>query len=667
MRNIALDEFKNYTFLSGIDHAPGGKHAAFAMHKIDLDGNKYLSNLYLLDVEKNTVKKLTAFNKESSFKWLNEEEIIFSTIRDEKDKEESESRKEFTQLYKINIHGGEADKYIRFNKKVSSYEIMKNKMILASVYFDNNAKDQLTLDDKELSEELKRLKEEQDYEVLEEIPYWSNGGGFTSRKRNRLALFDGEGKFQKYLTSEFTEVEMIKLSKDKSHAVVLSSTFTDQQPLFNELSIFDGANVLPLETKGLSLSYADFLNDTTLILTATDMKYLGINENGKFYKYDLEKGELTLLTEDLDISLYSSVGSDVRYGGGKQRGVYNEELYFTTTQGTDSYIMKVDAEGNLVDVMTEEGSVDSFSIEEGHILYIGMKNTSLQEVYSLEENGSKQLTTYNDWVKEELKLSIPEPLSYKLEDGRTIDGFILKPVDYEKGKKYPVLLEIHGGPKTVYGSVFYHELQYFANEGYFVVFCNPRGSDGKGNDFSDIRGLYGAIDYEDLMNFTDLALETYEDMDPSNLFVTGGSYGGFMTNWIIGHTHRFKAAASQRSISNWISMFNTTDIGYFFADDQTAASPWDNHEKMWDQSPLKYADQVKTPTLFIHSEEDYRCWLTEGLQMFTALKFHGVESRLCMFRGENHELSRSGKPKHRVRRLTEIDSWFKKYLSKETK
>src|SRR5690554_7760018 len=142
MRNIALDEFKNYTFLSGIDHAPGGKHAAFAMHKIDLDGNKYLPNLYLLDVEKNTVKKLTAFNKESSFKWLNEEEIIFSTIRDEKDKEESESRKEFTQLYKINIHGGESDKYIRFNKKVSSYEIMKNKMILASVYFDNNAKDQ---------------------------------------------------------------------------------------------------------------------------------------------------------------------------------------------------------------------------------------------------------------------------------------------------------------------------------------------------------------------------------------------------------------------------------------------------------------------------------------------------------------------------------------------
>lgn len=176
MRNIAIDEFKNYTFLSGIEHAPGGKYAAYAVHQVDLDGNKYLSNLHLLDVEKKSTRKLTAFNKESSFKWLNEEEIIFSTIREEKDKEDSESLKEFTQLYKIHIHGGEADKYIRFNKRVSSYEFLQNGMILASTYFDNNTKDQLTLEEKELGEELKRLKEEKDYEVLEEIPYWSNGG-----------------------------------------------------------------------------------------------------------------------------------------------------------------------------------------------------------------------------------------------------------------------------------------------------------------------------------------------------------------------------------------------------------------------------------------------------------------------------------------------------------
>ena len=135
-----------------------------------------------------------------------------------------------------------------------------------------------------------------------------------------------------------------------------------------------------------------------------------------------------------------------------------------------------------------------------------------------------------------------------------------------------------------------------------------------------------------------------------------------MTNWIIGHTDRFACAASQRSIANWFSKFGTTDIGYYFNVDQNASSPWENPEKLWWHSPMKYADKVKTPTLFIHSEEDYRCWLTEGIQMFTSLKYHGVPARLCMFRGENHELSRSGKPRHRVKRLEEMTNWFEKYL-----
>ena len=204
-------------------------------------------------------------------------------------------------------------------------------------------------------------------------------------------------------------------------------------------------------------------------------------------------------------------------------------------------------------------------------------------------------------------------------------------------------------------------MQVWANMGYFVIFTNPHGSDGYGNKFADIRGKYGTIDYEDLMNFTDYVLEKYP-IDKTKVGVTGGSYGGYMTNWIIGHTDKFKCAASQRSISNWISKFGTTDIGYYFNADQNQATPWINHDKLWWHSPLKYADKAKTSTLFIHSEEDYRCWLAEGLQMFTALKYHGVEARLCMFRGENHELSRSGKPKHRIRRLTEITNWFEKYL-----
>jgi dipeptidyl aminopeptidase/acylaminoacyl peptidase len=207
-------------------------------------------------------------------------------------------------------------------------------------------------------------------------------------------------------------------------------------------------------------------------------------------------------------------------------------------------------------------------------------------------------------------------------------------------------------------------MQAMAGRGYVILISNPHGSSGRGNAFADIRGKYGTIDYDDLIAVLDAALERDEFIDPERLGVMGGSYGGFMTNWIVGHTDRFKAAVSQRSISNWIHKFCTTDIGYYFNKDQMQTTPWEEggDEKMWWHSPLRYADKAKTPTLFIHSEQDYRCWLPEGLQMFTALRYHGVESRLVMFREEDHELSRSGKPKHRMRRLEEIVGWFDGHL-----
>ena len=298
----------------------------------------------------------------------------------------------------------------------------------------------------------------------------------------------------------------------------------------------------------------------------------------------------------------------------------------------------------------------------GNVYFIGLRSLKLQELYSLNEKKEEQMTFFNEWVQKEKTLSIPEKLTFKTDEHVLIEGWVIRPVGFKPGETYPAILNIHGGPKVAYGEVFFHEMQYWANEGYMVFFCNPRGSDGRGDKFADIRGKYGSIDYEDIMRFTDLVLDKYPFIDEDRVGVTGGSYGGFMTNWIIGHTNRFKAAVSQRSISNWISKFGTTDIGYFFVEDQIGSTPWDDLDKLWDHSPLKYADRVVTPTLFIHSEEDYRCWLVEGIQMFTALKYHGVDARLCIFKGENHDLSRSGRPKSRLRRLEEISKWFDKYL-----
>jgi len=204
-------------------------------------------------------------------------------------------------------------------------------------------------------------------------------------------------------------------------------------------------------------------------------------------------------------------------------------------------------------------------------------------------------------------------------------------------------------------------MQVWAAAGYAVIFANPRGSDGRGDGFADIRGRYGSLDYDDLMTVVDRALDAYPVIDPERLCVTGGSYGGFMTNWMIGHTDRFVAAASQRSISNWMVFWGTSDIGYYFGDDQTGSNPWADPQELWRQSPIAYADRVSTPTLFVHSDADYRCWIADALQMHTALLSHGVVSRLLWIEGENHELSRGGKPSPRLRRLRELTRWFDRW------
>ncbi len=204
-------------------------------------------------------------------------------------------------------------------------------------------------------------------------------------------------------------------------------------------------------------------------------------------------------------------------------------------------------------------------------------------------------------------------------------------------------------------------MQVWANLGYIVIFTNPHGGDCFGNEFMDIRGKYGTIDYDDIMNFVDEMLDIYA-IDEDNIGVTGGSYGGFMTNWIVTHTDRFKVAATQRSISNWISFFGTSDIGFRFANDQLDLEPIKDFDEAWNFSPLKYVNDVKTPLLIIHSSKDYRCPLEQGLQMFTSLKNNNVDSKMVIFKEESHGLSRDGRIQARVKRLEEITNWMNKYL-----
>jgi len=666
LENLKLDDFTKYKFLSGIRFSPDGKKTGFVLHQMDVEENKYLSNIYVYNEENNSCTKMTSLDEERSFIWKDNDTIIFPAIRGKKDKERKEKQEKFTSFYEINIHGGEANKVFEIPLNVRSIDFIDEENLLVIASFDLNKPKLDELPQEEKEKALKKMEEEKDYEVLDEIPFWANGAGFTNKKRDRLYIYNLKDKKLTTITDEFTNVESARLNREKTKIIVITNSFTDKMPIKSDLYIYDikeGTFEKLTHEEVFNYSYADFLGDK-IIFAGHDMKSYGINENPHFYTMDLDGRNVERITdESFDCSLWNSVGSDCRFGGSRSMVVDGDYLYFVTTEGYNSYINRIDINGNIEKLTGDNGSIDGFDVVDGKINFIGLRGLRLQELYALKNKEEIQLTTFNEWVIKEKKLSKPEHITFE-NDGVTIDGWIMKPVDFEEGKKYPAILDIHGGPKTVYGEVFYHEMQYWANCGYAVFFCNPRGSDGKGNKFADIRGKYGTIDYDDIMKFTDIVLEKYPFIDSDNIGVTGGSYGGFMTNWIIGHTNRFKAAASQRSISNWISKFGTTDIGYYFVEDQQAATPWSDFEKLWFHSPMKYADKVTTPTLFIHSEEDYRCWLAEGIQMFTSLKYHGVEARLVMFRGENHELSRSGKPKHRIRRLEEITNWFNKHLKK---
>jgi dipeptidyl aminopeptidase/acylaminoacyl peptidase len=662
MKKLELTDFEGFRFLSGLSASPGGTRAAFAVHTMDLESNKYLSNIFLFDTD-SKVRQLSDTNEEKSLIWTDSTTILFATSRDKDVKDKKEAKQPITCYYKLDVDTMKSSKAFTLPLDVSFIEHLEGNKYLLLASFDRRIGNTWGVSQEELDKKVSELKEENDYEVLDEIPFWSNGDGFTNKRRTRLFVYDGDKNQLIPVTDEFTNVDNLHVNPSKEKALIVTTSYIDKMGMNNQIMQLD---LVTLRLDKISpiqdflYDFAGYLKDM-IVFVGKGMKNYGLNEIPKVYLTE-DEGLSYVKLCDLKQDIYNSVGSDSRYGFGKSFQIDGDHLYFISTLGYSSNLYRIGLEGLLERLTNEQGSVDEFDVSNGQVYIIAMRQLQLQELYSVSNRDETMLTSFNLEVLKDKSLSIPEAIVFHNDDIE-LTGWVMKPCGYDVKEKYPAILNIHGGPKTVYGTVYSHEIQYWANKGFFVFFMNPRGSDGYGDKFADIRGKYGTIDYEDLMVFTDKVLDSYPAIDKFRIGVTGGSYGGFMTNWIIGHTNRFKAAVSQRSISNWISFFGTSDIGYYFTDDQNTATPWSSYRKLWEHSPLKYADKVQTPTLFIHSEEDYRCWLAEGLQMYTALKYHGVVSRLVLFKGENHDLSRTGKPKHRVRRLQEITEWFEKYLS----
>lgn len=679
LKPITRDLFYKYYFLSSLQTNPSGSRAAFIAAKVDEKTNDYSRNLWCYDGD--NIFKLTSSGKDTLFLWKDDDTILFVSMRDKEDEKKSGEGYVISPFYEISVHGGEAQKVFTLPLQIGDIRHLDAGKYLICAETDLNAPDYYRQTPEAQTEYVKQKKEDSDYETVDEYPYFLNGEGFTNKKRSSLYLYDISTKEITRITSPTMQVDFYAVSPDGMEVAYSGADYTEVKTQWQQIYTYD---VKKKETDcryALSdaVVYCVMYEKEKLLALASFGKEYGTYEYGKIYQ--VYEGKLELYIDN-DSSMENTVGTDCRLGGGKGYLNIGGYPYLLNTVRGNSVLVRI-KDGRIEPIVEEAGTVDDFTCAGDRLYLIGMFENRLQELYCgkmpVSEAGRfpkekirlRRISSINAWVQEEYAVAEPEELLVPRRGSGNaapadIQGWVLLPKNHDKEKSYPAILNIHGGPKCAFGPVFCHEMQYWAGLGYFVFFCNPRGSDGYGNAYADIRHRMGTIDYEDLMRFTDEVLKRYPQIDRSRLAVTGGSYGGYMTNWIVGHTDRFACGAAQRSISNWLSEMGASDCGldvpyeHGFAGDEV----FDIQDELWECSPLRFANQVKTPLLFIHSFEDYRCPISEAYQFYMALKCRGVDTRMCLFKGENHELSRSGRPLHRSRRLREITEWIQRYCVK---
>jgi dipeptidyl aminopeptidase/acylaminoacyl peptidase len=341
-------------------------------------------------------------------------------------------------------------------------------------------------------------------------------------------------------------------------------------------------------------------------------------------------------------------------------------IAMVTSVGGSSAVYRIDPDTKkMTPVLSGRRRINGFSTDAKatRVAYVVTDITRPTELYVANADGSgeRKLTGFNDKLVSEVAFSDAERFVYPSVGGLEIEGWLMKPYGYEPGKKYPVVLYIHGGPHSAYGETWFDEFQNLAAAGMFVLFTNPRGSSGYGADFTmSIRGRWGAEDYQDLMKAVDIASKR-ADVDSTRMGVTGGSYGGFMTAWITTKTTRFKAAQADRMISDWLYWYGASDA-QGLTEFEFFGKPWDNFAMYDSLSPIRHVTKVKTPTLIVQSEEDFRTPMGNAEIWFMALKKQGVPVELVRYPRSTHELSRSGEPWLLVDRLGRLRQWFVYWL-----